>query len=69
MEARFAPALLSLGGHITLALVAAATGTGWVFAQKRGAHRAILRHAVLVRDGRCVNRVRVLVLFASTHVR
>ncbi len=46
-------------------LVALAAGTRYgVHAGTRVSHRAILRHAVRVHDGKCLRQVCVLVLFA-----
>ncbi len=70
MVARFAPpppsfAIVSDGVHIG---AAAGMPFGAGFSQK-ALHRAILRHAVLVRRGTSVKSGVVLVVFASNNVR
>ena len=51
-------------------LAAKASGRAFVAdSSKEVSHRAILRHAVLVHDDRCLRRACVVVLFASELVR
>jgi hypothetical protein len=54
----------------TFVLAAKAAGKHVVHYPNMGeAHRAIVRHVVLVWNGRCFERACVLVLFVSTHMR